>query len=76
MRAPGRQGRCSQLPGALWQSAARRSLFSLLTGIEFTFALLTGPFLTADCLSRERREGTLGFLFLTDLGGFDVVAHS
>lgn len=28
---------------------------------------------TADALSVERREGTLGFLFLTDLGGHDVV---
>lgn len=28
--------------------------------------------LTADSLSRERREGTLGFLFLTDLQGYVV----
>ncbi len=28
---------------------------------------------TADCLSSERREGTLGLLFLTDLKGYDVV---
>jgi hypothetical protein len=28
---------------------------------------------TADCLSFEKREGTLGLLFLTDLKGFDVV---
>ena len=30
-------------------------------------------FLTADCLSVEKREGTLGLLFLTDLRGYDVV---
>jgi ABC-type transport system involved in multi-copper enzyme maturation permease subunit len=29
--------------------------------------------LTADCLSRERREGTLGLLFLTPLKGTDIV---
>ena len=29
---------------------------------------------TADCLSSEKREGTLGFLFLTDLKAYDVVA--
>ncbi|HQU46125.1 MAG TPA: hypothetical protein PK867_25150, partial [Pirellulales bacterium] len=29
--------------------------------------------LTADCISSERREGTLGLLFLTDLRGHDVV---
>jgi hypothetical protein len=36
-------------------------------------ALLGGVFLASDCLSKERREGTLGFLFLTDLKGYDVV---
>jgi ABC-type transport system involved in multi-copper enzyme maturation permease subunit len=35
--------------------------------------LLMGVFLAADCLSEERREGTLGFLFLTDLQGYDIV---
>ena len=35
--------------------------------------LSSGLFLTADCLSEEKREGTLGFLFLTDLRGYDVV---
>ena len=28
---------------------------------------------TADSLSAEKREGTLGLLFLTDLRGYDVV---
>lgn len=27
---------------------------------------------TADCISEEKREGTLGFLFLTDLKGHDI----
>ena len=35
--------------------------------------MLAGVFLTADCLSEEKREGTLGLLFLTDLKGYDVV---
>jgi len=30
-------------------------------------------FLTSDAISRERQEGTLGLLFLTDLSGLDVV---
>lgn len=34
---------------------------------------LVGPMLTADCLSRERREGTMGLLFLTPLRPGDVV---
>jgi hypothetical protein len=49
-------------------------LFYLLIWLDFALALLSGALLTADCLSREKREGTLGLLFLTDLNGFDVVA--
>ena len=31
------------------------------------------PLMMCDCLSRERREGTLGLLFLTDLRAWDIV---
>src|SRR5437868_3501414 len=48
-------------------------LFGLLTGGATLFALLSGPRSTADCISEEKREGTLGLLFLTDLRGYDVV---
>ncbi|HTL16764.1 MAG TPA: ABC transporter permease subunit, partial [Patescibacteria group bacterium] len=48
-------------------------LFGLLTGGAVLFALLSGPRSTADCISEEKREGTLGLLFLTDLKGYDVV---
>ena len=46
--------------------------YELLLGIGFVVAC-SGALLTADSLSAERREGTLGFLFLTDLKGYDVV---
>jgi hypothetical protein len=36
-------------------------------------ALGAGLFFTSDCLSEEKREGTLGLLFLTDLRGYDIV---
>jgi ABC-type transport system involved in multi-copper enzyme maturation permease subunit len=49
------------------------ALFSVLTGGAVLVALLTGPHSTADCISEEKREGTLGLLFLTDLKGYDVV---
>jgi hypothetical protein len=50
-----------------------RGLFATLTWLALAAALLSGPFLTSDALSIEKREGTLGFLFLTDLRGYDVV---
>ncbi|HWI57484.1 MAG TPA: ABC transporter permease, partial [Bacillota bacterium] len=48
-------------------------LFGILTGGAVLYALLSGLRSTADCLSEEKREGTLGLLFLTDLKGYDVV---
>ncbi|MGE3311859.1 MAG: ABC transporter permease [Limisphaerales bacterium] len=62
----------SALPGGL--AASGRNLFHSLALIAWVLALVSGPLLTADCLSREKREGTLGFLFLTDLTGWEVVA--
>jgi hypothetical protein len=49
------------------------TLFSVLTWLCLAGTLSAGLFFTADCLSEEKREGTLGFLFLTDLRGYDVV---
>ena len=48
-------------------------LFSILSWIAFITAMGSGPFLTSDSLSQERREGTLGLLFLTPLRGPDIV---
>jgi ABC-type Na+ efflux pump permease subunit len=48
-------------------------LFWILTGSAVFYCLLSGVWFTADCLSEEKREGTLGLLFLTDLKGYDVV---
>ena len=47
--------------------------FSTLSCLSLGFCLLEGVRKTADCLSAEKREGTLGLLFLTDLKGYDVV---
>ena len=44
---------------------------TLLAGL---WALFLGCQRTADSLGRERREGTLGLLFLTDLNGWSVTA--
>jgi ABC-type transport system involved in cytochrome c biogenesis permease component len=48
-------------------------IFYMLTGGMTLFALTAGLRSTADSLSEEKREGTLGLLFLTDLRGYDVV---
>ncbi len=50
-----------------------RALFLILSFMAFLYCLLIGPFVTADCLSEEKRDGTLGLLFLTDLKGHDVI---
>jgi ABC-type Na+ efflux pump permease subunit len=50
-----------------------KELFDTLVVCGFIFSLLTGPLTTTDCVARERREGTLGLLFLTNLRGRDVV---
>ena len=50
-----------------------KTLFNSLSVIMYLYCLLAGMFVTSDCLSEEKREGTLGLLFLTDLKGFDVV---
>jgi len=49
------------------------ALFSIMTAGAALYCLFSGLWSTADCLSREKREGTLGLLFLTDLRGYDVV---
>ena len=48
-------------------------LFAVISVVAYIYCLLTGVRSTADCLSEEKREGTLGLLFLTDLKGYDVV---
>lgn len=44
-----------------------QGIFTTLASLSFLFTLFAGAAITADCLSVERREGTLGLLFLTDL---------
>jgi ABC-type transport system involved in multi-copper enzyme maturation permease subunit len=58
--SPGRPGRGEEM---LW----------LLSAVTMILALLSGCLLTADCISAEKREDTLGFLFLTNLKGYDIV---
>src|SRR5579872_7340506 len=54
-----------QAPGA--------QLFGHLTTTLFFTIWILVPLATADCISRERREDTLGLLFLTPLKAMDIV---
>ena len=46
----------------------------LLSSVTMLLALVSGSLFTADCISSEKREDTLGFLFLTNLKVYDIVA--
>ncbi len=50
-----------------------RTMFGVLSGLALVYSLFAGVRWTADSFSDEKREGTLGLLFLTDLKGYDVV---
>jgi ABC-type transport system involved in multi-copper enzyme maturation permease subunit len=62
-----------QLSGTGTATPAGQVLFEVFKWLSFVAAASSGLFLTSDCLSDEKREGTLGLLFLTDLRGYDVV---
>jgi len=59
------------------ESASARSIgtsmFAILSVAALLFCLVSGPIFGVDALAEEKREGTLGLLFLTDLKGHDVV---
>ncbi len=59
--------------GGAVQHERAQALFYTISGLTFAYSLLAGTGATADCLSEEKRDGTLGLLFLTDLKGYDVV---
>ncbi|MDB6019268.1 MAG: hypothetical protein JWR19_3757 [Pedosphaera sp.] len=55
------------------QAKMGQYIFEGLAVLCIVYCLFAGRISTADCLSEEKREGTLGLLFLTDLKGYDVV---
>lgn len=71
------------LLGCLWLVAAwvsggttvdGRGLWGLLSGLLWFGAAVSGPVITADAIGVERREGTLGLLFLTRIGPWEIVS--
>ena len=55
------------------QSQMATELFDNIHVLLLDLICLIVPALTADCLARERREGTLGLLFLTPLSASGIV---
>jgi ABC-type transport system involved in multi-copper enzyme maturation permease subunit len=48
-------------------------MFTTVAGFLFIYVAIAGAVVTCDSLAEEKREGTMGLLFLTDLKGYDVV---
>src|SRR5262252_6162971 len=53
---------------------AGTKIFAILSLLSFLYALFAGIILTADCVSSEKREGTLGLLFLTALRASELIS--
>src|SRR5688572_8357434 len=63
---------------AIWSilvsaTSSGAKIFTVLIAIGAVLSMAVAVFGASDSISRERREGTLGFLFLTDLRASDVV---
>jgi ABC-type transport system involved in multi-copper enzyme maturation permease subunit len=50
-----------------------REVFLQMHRVIMAAIWIVVPLMTADCLSREKREGTLGLLFLTNLRAWNIV---
>lgn len=61
----------------LWSNSGTRSspgrAFWFMAGVALLFCLLDGLRKAAESISQEQREGTLGLLFLSGLGGSGIV---
>jgi len=63
------------LPSLLGSGVSRNgsSGFGVCAWFLWLFCVAEGIRVSSDCLSGEKRDGTIGLLFLTRLSGFDVV---
>jgi len=59
--------------GSVSSAESGGRLFGFLNCTLFVTIWLLTPVICADCISREKREGTLGLLFLTPLTAPDIV---
>jgi len=59
--------------GGFTNRRAAPTIFKVLSVLTFLYCLFLGTARTADCISVERREGTLGLLFLTNLNSAEII---
>src|SRR5260370_35578013 len=58
--------------GSIGTTSLGKTAFGAVSWVAF-MVVCGSAFATADSISRERREGTLGLLFLTRLKSYDIV---
>ncbi len=59
--------------GAFKDRRMAPDVFRVYAVLTFLYCLFLGAACTADCISIERREGTLGLLFLTNLNSAEII---
>lgn len=59
--------------GPFFSARSGHYLFQVASWFGFLICILEGLRETVDSVAQERREGTLGLLFLTDLRGYDII---
>src|SRR5580765_5565371 len=66
---------CGLLAWLMWvfQGFRAPKIFHAFSLLIFFYCLILGTTRTADCLSSEKREGTMGLLFLTNLSGWEIL---
>ena len=60
--------------GGFSRASVTSEVFSIFACLVFIYCLIVGTASTADGLSSEKREGTLGLLFLTNLSSTEIIA--
>lgn len=57
-----------------WGPSTGSDVFAIIHRIIFIAIWILVPLMTCDCISQERREGTLGLLFLTNLRARQIIS--
>src|SRR4051812_31071412 len=56
-----------------YSNSQGHDLFVAISTVAYVYCLFAGVVRTADTISEEKRDNTLGLLFLTDLKGWDII---